>query len=310
MTLSGEKILVTGVTGQIGLPLATFLAKDNEVWGVARFRREGAAASVASLGITPLALELSMGDYSALPDDFTYVLHLAAFIGPTPDFDKATRITAEGTGLLLHHCRKAKAALVMSTHSVYLPHEDPWHVFIESDPLGEVHSEHSPTYSMSKIAEEAVARSSARTLGLPVLIARMNAAYGPNGGLPAYQVDSVVAGAPVRARWEPCPYSLIHQDDINAQVAPLLESASVPARIVNWAGDEPATVQEWCSHAAYLVGLSAEVRLEEQPGTQRGAVADTTARRAITGPCAVGWRDGIRRTLEARHPGLGRKTSA
>jgi nucleoside-diphosphate-sugar epimerase len=309
-TLSGAKILVTGVTGQIGRPLAAFLAKENDVWGVARFRQDGAAESVAGLGITPVALELSRGDYRVLPDDFTHVVHLAAFMGPGLDFDKATRITAEGTGLLLHHCRKAKAALVMSTHSVYRPHEDPWHAYNESDPLGDAGSEHSPTYSMSKIGEEAVARSCARTLGLPVLIARMNACYGPGGGLPAYQLDAVVAGSPVVARWEPSPYSLIHQDDVNTQAAALMEAASVPATIVNWAGDEPATVREWCSYAASLAGLAAEVSVEERPASQRGAVADTGRRRAITGLCKVGWREGIRETLIARHPGLVKEMTA
>ena len=36
--LSGEKILVTGAAGQIGLPMVEWLARENEVWGAARFR--------------------------------------------------------------------------------------------------------------------------------------------------------------------------------------------------------------------------------------------------------------------------------
>ena len=39
--LSDRRILVTGLTGQIGHPIARFLARDNEVWGVARFSAEG-----------------------------------------------------------------------------------------------------------------------------------------------------------------------------------------------------------------------------------------------------------------------------
>ena len=35
--LRDERILLTGPTGQIGLPLADYLSRDNEVWGVARF---------------------------------------------------------------------------------------------------------------------------------------------------------------------------------------------------------------------------------------------------------------------------------
>ena len=35
--LSGEKILITGPAGQIAFPIAEFLAKENDVWGIARF---------------------------------------------------------------------------------------------------------------------------------------------------------------------------------------------------------------------------------------------------------------------------------
>lgn len=197
--LSGEKILVTGATSQIGRPLAEFLARENEVWGVARLRRDDARDQLVAAGITPLALELSSGDYGALPGDFTFVVHMAAFLGTGTDFDKATRINAEGTGRLLHHCRRAKAALVMSTHSVYAANSDPFFVYNEGAPRGESHLEQFPTYSMSKIGQEAVARSSARTLGLPVLIARMNASYGPNGGFPP---TSSTRSSPAR-RWSP-----------------------------------------------------------------------------------------------------------
>jgi hypothetical protein len=31
--------------------------------------------------------------------------------------------------------------------------------------------------------------------GLPTVIARMNASYGPNGGLPALNLDALLAGA-------------------------------------------------------------------------------------------------------------------
>ena len=37
--LEGERILVTGPTSQVGLPVARALAERNEVFGLARFRR-------------------------------------------------------------------------------------------------------------------------------------------------------------------------------------------------------------------------------------------------------------------------------
>jgi hypothetical protein len=99
-------------------------------------------------------------------------------------------------------------------------------------------------------------------------------------------------------------YSPIHQDDINAQTAPLLRAATVPATVVNWAGDEGVSVQEWCAYAGELVGRTGAdaPTVVSQPilDTLRGSVASSAKRAAFTGPCAVDWRTGTRRSLEAR----------
>lgn len=300
--MKGEKILITGPAGQIAFPLARDLAKDNDVWGIARFSDPDTRKRVEDVGVTTRVVDLGSGDFGDLPTDFTYVLHLATFQGPGLDYDYALRTNAEGTGLLLHHCRAAKAALVMSTASVYKPQEDPFHVFLETDPLGDSNSPFAPTYSMSKISEEAVARTCARTLNLPVVIARMNASYGGNGGLPAYQLDWMVARQPIIVRWDPCPYSCIHEDDIFAQVEPLLGAASVPATVVNWGGDEGVSPQEWCSYFGELTGITPEIVVKHLPGTQRGSTLSAEKRISITGPCRVAWKDGMKRMLEERYP--------
>src|SRR5262249_41026027 len=114
-TMKGEKILVTGPAGQIAFPVCAHLARDNEVWGIARFGDPESRKRVEALGVATRVVDLGTGEFGDLPDDFTYVLHLATFQGQSLDYDYALRTNAEGTGLLLHHCRKAKAALVMST---------------------------------------------------------------------------------------------------------------------------------------------------------------------------------------------------
>jgi nucleoside-diphosphate-sugar epimerase len=295
--LSGKKILLTGAAGQIGFPLTEFLAAENEVWGVARFSEPGSRERVEATGATTRVIDLGEARFDDLPTDFTYVVHLAVLQEGGLDYDRAISVNAEGTGLLLQHCRSARAALVMSTQSVYRPVEDPHHAFHESDPLGDCNSMHAPTYSISKISEEAVSRYCARAFGLPITIARMNASYGANGGLPTYHLDWIMAGAPVVTRWDPCPY------DINHQTEALLAAASVPATIVNWGGDEAVTVQEWCSYIGELAGVTPTVETKPVPGTLRGSVADPSRRLALTGPGAVSWRDGIRRTFEHRYPG-------
>lgn len=300
--LRDEKILITGPAGQIAFPLTEYLAKDNEVWGIARFSEAGSRERVDALGVTTRVVDLAEADYRDLPDDFTYVLHLAAFIGTKPDYNTALRTNAEGTGLHLKHCRNAKAALVMTTGSVYKPNPDPWHAYLEDDPLGDCNLPSVPTYSVSKISEEAVARTMCRALDLPVVIARMNVAYGANGGMPAFHLDMVAAGQTITLRSDPNPYSPIHEDDICWQTEPLLAAASVPATIVNWGGDEPVSAQQWCQHFGVLTGKTPQIRTVAQPGTQPGVVLDTAKRLALTGPARVHWRDGMARMFENRYP--------
>ena len=299
--LSGEKILITGPAGRIGFALARFLAAENEVWGIARFTDPSTRAKVDALGVTTRRVDLATGEFGDLPKDFTYALHLAADF-TSDDYEQALRVNAEGTGFLLEHCRRAKAALVMSTLSVYKPHADPWHRFTETDTLGDAQAPPSAPYSVSKIAGEALARYCVRSFGLPVTIARMGTAYGEQGGLPVWHLDAVAAGEPVRTRWDPMVYSPTHEIDICAQLEPLLHAASVPATTVNWCGDEAVSVQQWAAFSAELLGLEAQVIVEAIPGASIGVAGDPANRTQITGPCRVSWRDGFRLYAQSRYP--------
>jgi hypothetical protein len=42
------------------------------------------------------------------------------------------------------------------------------------------------------------------------------------------------------------------------------------------------------------------VAVVDVPGTQPGVVGDNTKRMALTGPCRVGWREGMKVLAEAR----------
>ena len=79
--LDTEKILITGATGKIAFPIARALAQRNEVWGAARLRNPADCDKLTAAGITPVALDMSTGDLSAVPDDFTYVFHAAVDVG-------------------------------------------------------------------------------------------------------------------------------------------------------------------------------------------------------------------------------------
>ncbi|MGE2722917.1 NAD-dependent epimerase/dehydratase family protein [Mycolicibacterium celeriflavum] len=298
--LSGERVLITGPAGRIAYGVAKTLARDNEVWGIARFSDAAAREEVEALGVTTRSVDLGVGDFDSLPTNFTYLLHIAADFGE--DYEQGLRVNAEGTGLLMSHCRDVKAALVMSTVTVYKPHPDPWYAFREGDPIGDAGLPSPRPYSIVKIAEEAVARYCAREFGIPTTIARMGSAYGERGGLPMWHLQAIAEGQPVIARWDPLPYSPIHYDDINAQIPALLDAASVPATIANFAGDTPVSVQQWCAYFGELLGVTPRVDVQPVPGASLGSVGDHTKRTSITGPCAVDWRDGFRAMAAHHYP--------
>jgi nucleoside-diphosphate-sugar epimerase len=226
-------------------------------------------------------------------------VHLVFARGGADDFDPVLGSTAASTGRVLAHCRTAKAALVMSSHAIYGLHDDPWYAQRETDALGGATPPWAPTSPAAKLTMEAVARSAAITLDLPVVIARLNTVFGPHGGLPNMHMAAVAKGDAIAAPHDPNPHSPIHTDDMLGQLEALLDAAATAATIVNWSGDEPVTTQQWAALAADLAGTTAQVNVHAMPGAAKGTVADPTKRIAITGPCRVDWKEAMTRELRA-----------
>ncbi len=298
--LEGKTILVTGPAGQIAFPLASRLAIDNEVWGIARFSDPATRERCNEAGIKTAAVDLAEPDWTGLPERVDYVLHLAAIIEPGLDFDRSIRINAEATGRVMSRFRDAEACLVMSTCGVYAAPGTGDHAMVESDPLGGSPQPYAPTYCVSKITQEAVARFACEEFGLPTTIARMNAAYGDNGGFPSMVLDMVLAGETIAILPEGPNCTPIHDDDIYAQTKALLEAASLPAMIVNWAGDERVPVAELAHYIAERVGREADV-VEREDGIHQ-YWQDHTKRIRLAGKCSVDWKTGVERMIAVRHP--------
>ncbi len=292
-------VLITGPTGQVGLPLATALARDNQVWGVARFRDAAARERLETAGVQCVPADLGAGEYEGLPEKVDYVLNVAVTHGGPTDFDADLTLNAEATGLLMQRYQSARAFLHCSSTGVYEPAGH--HRLEETDPLGDNHRVILPTYSICKIAAEAVARTAARQLELPTTIARLNVPYGDNGGWPAFHLEMMLAGQPVPVHPDhPNLYNPIHDDDIAAQVPRLLEVASVPATIVNWGGKDQASIEEWCAYLGGLTGLDGKVATTDQ--TIGSVTIDNTRMHELVGETTVSWRDGFRRMVQAQHP--------
>jgi nucleoside-diphosphate-sugar epimerase len=293
----GARVLVTGATGQVAYPLALALADSYDVVAVARFRDADKRAALEAAGIACIEVNLAAGDFTAVPQDFDYVCNFALVRSNRWDVDLAGN--AEAAGLLMAHCRDCRAFLHCSSTAVY--QADDGVPQREGDPLGDNHRVMLPTYSIAKIAAEAVVRTTCRLFDVPTTIARLNVPYGDGGGWPAMHLALILDGAPVPVRPPgPSRFNPIHDDDICAMVPRLLDIASVPATVVNWGGDEEASIEEWSTYLGELVGR--DVAFAETMSTIGGIPTDNTRRLELVGPTTVGWKDGMRRMVAALHP--------
>jgi len=301
VTLTGARVLVTGAAGQVALPVSLALARDNEVVALARFKDEAARARLEAAGVRCITIDLARGGFDDVPSDVDYVCNFAVVKSGKWDVDIVGN--AEAAGLLMAHCRSARAFLHCSSTGVYeaaggTPQR-------ETDPLGDNHRVMMPTYSISKIAAEAVVRTTCRIFDVPTTITRLNVPYGNNGGWPALHLAMILAGRPVPVHVEgPSRYNPIHEDDIIATLPAMLEAATVPATIVNWGGDEETSIEEWSVYLGELAGVD-DVTFDRTEGTIGGIPTDNAKRLAIAGPTRVGWKDGMRRMYEAYHASSG-----
>jgi UDP-glucuronate 4-epimerase len=298
-SLQGKTIVVTGVTGQVARPLALSLARDNEVYGAARFTDQAARDELERAGVQCVPIDLLAGDVSGLPADADYVVHFA--VAKTNDWETDLAANSGGLAYLMEHHQEATAFLHCSTTGVYKP--DGHRKFAEDGPLGDNHGvwPFLRTYSICKIAAEGTARWAAQRYGLPTTIARLSVPYGDGGGWPAIHLHMMLSGSPVPVHVDaPSVYHPIHQDDIAAMVPRLLGAASVPATTVNWGGSEGVSIEEWCTYLAELTGC--EATFAPTDATIDSVEIDTTRMHELIGPTTVPWRQGMERMARALHP--------
>ena len=299
--LRGAKVVVTGVTGQVGEPVACALAKENEVYGAARFRDDAARQRLEAAGVHCVAIDLATGDVGGLPADADHVLNFA--VTKTNDWDVDLLANSGGLAWLMEHHREARSFLHCSTTGVYKPMGH--HVFSETDPLGDNHGvwPFLRTYSICKIAAAATARWAAQRFELPTTIARLSVPYGDRGGWPAIHLEMMINGSDVPVHVDaPSIYHPLHEDDIIGMVPGLLGAASVPATIVNWGGDEAASIEEWCSYLSKLTGVPGSFAPTTE--TIDSVDIDLTKMHKVVGKTTVSWKDGMKRMVQARHPEL------
>jgi len=298
--LTNKKILITGPTGQVALPVVEHLAKTSKVYALARFRKDEDVASIEALGATVIRADLAdAASLEAVPDDMDYVLNFA--VVKTGDFEYDLAANGEGVGNLMTRCKNVKAFLHFSSTAVYeYAGQEPRK---EDSPLGDNHRVMFPTYSISKIAAETVCRFVAHQQGIPTTIARLSVPYGDNGGWMYWQLMMMQQGLPIDLHPDkPNHYNPLHVDDYIEKIPYLLGAATAEVTTVNFGGSQRASIEEWCTYMGELTGL--EPTFQDNPKAFGSLCIDTARMHELIGETRVDWRDGVRSLVENLAPEL------
>ena len=295
--LSGKRVMVTGASGLVALPVAVELAKNNEVFAVARWSDPAQKKLVEAAGAQAVTFDLANDDLSALPKQVDVVINYAVL---PPNFgNMAYEVNTGATGRLARRYRDAEAFVHGSTGSLYqYQGERPLR---EDDPYG-LHSA-GENYAASKIGAEYLIKHLSIDYNLPVTIIRIFSFYGPRGGGVTQRVDQVARGEPVSVY----PgvrnmHTPLYEDDYVEKTIGCAGIAKVGAEVINVGGSEACTTQEYCQIAGELTGKE-PVFVEN--GKSWPIWADTTKMVRLLGPSKVSMREGIRRVLEQTDQRLG-----
>ena len=296
--LAGKKLLITGPTGQVALPVVEHYAKIADVHALARFSQDDDKQKIQALGASVIQADLADVDsINRIPDDFDYVLNFA--VVKSGDFDYDLAANGEGVGNLMMRCQNAKAIVHFSSTAVYeyCGHEPRK----ETDPLGDNHRVMFPTYSIAKIAAETVCRFVAHQHSIPTTIARLSVPYGDNGGWMFFHMLMMKDGIPIDVHPEsPNYYNLLHADDYIEKIPYLLGAATPQVTTVNFGGSEKTSIEQWCAYISELTGF--EPIFQQNPKAFGSLCIDTTKMHELIGETRVDWKDGIKRQLQALAP--------
>ncbi len=291
-----KKILITGPAGHLTIPIVRELAPHNDVWGLARFSDPAQRTMLAELGVTCVKKDLATDPLDDLPTDFDCVFHAGAMVAMASENDMAYtfEVNVQGTGKLLDHCRDVGTFVFCSTGGVYA-HQP--HPVKETDDYGAP----IPAYSLSKIAAEQLVTYLATKHAIPTIILRIGAVYGPDATGPMVRINRMLRGKEI---WvnpaEPRKGSVMWVDDAVRLAIVAMERGEVPPVVTNFCGDDPVSIDEYCTYAGELLGVEPIFKWTED--TYPSNTMDTTRMHQVLGRAEVGWKEGFRRLLESQFP--------
>ena len=293
--ITGKRVLVTGASGLVALPVAVELAKNNEVYAVARYSDPEQKRLIEAAGAHAVTFDLADEDLSPLPKSVDMVINYAVLPSTHKD---AYNVNAGATGRLARRYRDCEAFVHGSTGSLYeYQGERP---LCENDPYG-LHSS-AENYAASKIAAEFLLKHLSVDYQLPVVMIRIFSFYGPRGGGVTQRIDQVARGEPVSVY----PgvrnvHTPLYEDDYVEKTIAAAGIAKVGAEIINVGGTEAVTTQEYCQMAGKRLGKEPTF-IENSKAWP--IWADTARMVNLLGLNKVSVREGVRRVIEASNARL------
>jgi len=288
--ISGRRVLVTGASGLVALPVAIELAKTNEVHAVARWSNPAQRRILDEAGAKTIAFDMAEEDLSPLPASVDVVINYGVLGSADP---QVYNVNARASGRLARRYRDCEAFVHGSTGSLYqYQGERPLR---EDDAYG-LHSS-TEAYAASKIAAEILLQHLSEDYALPMTIVRIFSFYGPRGGGVTQRIDQVAKGLPVSVY----PgvrnvHTPMYEDDYVEKTIAAAGIARVGAEIVNLGGSDVVTTQDYCRMAGDLLGKEP---VFAENSTAWPIWADTTKMERLLGPCKVSVREGVRRVVES-----------
>ena len=299
--LQGMSVMVTGASGLMGFPIAKALAKSNKVYGVARYSSEKERQALEAAGVETIAFDVGSSDLSALPEKVDVIFHLGAITGLTAGLPenrlRAFEVNTYSAGRLMSRYRNQKGGLKAFVY----PGSGSAYAYQGERPLREddVFGLHTglENYAATKIGGESLVQFLSSEWKIPSVIIRIFSLYSPRGGAITSRVDLVAAGRPI-ALYPGVPnrYCPMYEDDFVEKAIRAVTLAKCPAEVVNFAGTETVTIEEYCAVAGRL--------LRKTPTFQSTSHLypiwpDMTKMEKLLGPTRVGIEEGVRRVIAA-----------
>jgi len=304
--LAGKSVLVTGAGGFIGSHLTRRLVAEGA--RVSAFvHTEEDRRSLADVLEQVSLYSVDIGQADAVRDAVAHVrprviFHLAA-VGtgePAITLQTALRVNIEGTRNLIETASRKGVQRFVHTGTAYEYGEVARYDLANGEKLDPL-----AIYAASKLASHALAQEYARTRGLPVVLLRLFAVYGPG-----QSIKSLIPSA-VRAALEERDFPMtageqlrdfVFVRDVVEGYARAATSKGIEGRTIDLGTGNALAVRDAVmrtfrltgSHARPLVGA-----LPYRPGEMMDQVADPRPARELIGwQATTALEDGLRQTIE------------